>query len=468
MKRATSPPELVIPLTSKADAPLRLQLERGLRHAVQTGRLPVGALLPSTRVLAGDLGISRGVVLEAYEQLIAEGYLIARRGSATRVGARGAERGSASATDSISKAVYRYDFRPGVPDISLFPRRAWLISMRRAVGAAAHIAFDYPDPRGAESARARLSAYLNRTRATVTRSDHMLLCTGFAQGIRLVCQVLRERGVRRIAVEDPGAIDQCADIDAEGLEKVRVPVDNDGLRTDLLRETHAGAVLVTPAHQYPTGAVLAPHRRAALLDWASQRRAVIIEDDYDAEYRYDREPIGSLQGLAPDHVIYMGTASKTLSPALRLAWLALPPDFIEDVARAKLHADRGSPALDQLALADFLDRGELDRHLRKSRLIYRRRRDKLVAALGTHLPHLRPRGVAAGLHLMIELGRGADEQQIVEAAARRSIRLYGASSYRAVPATGPPALLLGYGALEENVVEEAVRHLASLLQKHSL
>jgi len=364
--------------------------------------------------------------------------------------------------------LYRYDFRPGVPDVSLFPRRGWLISMRRAMSVAPDIAFDYPDPKGAESARTALAAYLNRTRATVTRPDHIVLSTGFAQGIRLVCQVLRERGVRSIAVEDPGAVDECADIDAEGLDKVRIPVDDDGLRTDVLAQTQAGAVVVTPAHQYPTGAVLAPQRRAALLDWALRRRAVIIEDDYDAEYRYDREPIGSLQGLAPDHVVYMGTASKTLSPALRLAWLALPPDLVADVARAKLNADRGSPALDQLALADFLDRGELDRHVRKTRLIYRRRRDRLVTALATHLPHLQPRGVAAGLHLMIELGSAASEQGIVAAAASRSIRLSGASPYRAIREAGPPALILGYGGLEESSISEAVRHLAMLLREHDV
>jgi GntR family transcriptional regulator/MocR family aminotransferase len=225
---------------------------------------------------------------------------------------------------------------------------------------------------------------------------------------------------------------------------------------------------VTPAHQYPTGAVLAPERRAALLDWSSQRGAFIIEDDYDAEYRYDREPIGSLQGLAPDRVVYMGTASKMLSPALRLAWLALPADLANGVRRAKLEADRGSPVLDQLALTDFLNRGELDRHLRKTRLIYRARRDELMDALRTYLPHIRAHGVAAGLHVMIELGRDADEQKIVEAAARQSIRICGASIYRAKRDAGPPALVLGYGALQEGTVDEAVRILATVLREHDV
>src|SRR5262245_21682660 len=402
MKRATSSPEILIRLTPNGDASLRRQVESGLRQAIHNGRLAVGTLLPATRVLAADLGVSRGVVIEAYEQLLAEGYLTAHRGSSTRVARRCMEGVTSPDVEPVSATVYRHDFRPGVPDPSLFPRRAWLISMRRALDAAPYSAFDYPDARGVESARTELAAYLNRARATVTRADRITLCTGFAQGIRLICEALRNRGVRSIAVEDPGHIDQCANIETEGLKRIRIPVDHDGIRTDLLARTRAGAVLVTPAHQYPTGAVLSPQRRAALLDWSLQRGAFIIEDDYDAEYRYDREPIGSLQGLAPGRVVYVGTASKMLSPALRLAWLALPADLASGVRRAKFHADRGSPVFDQLALADFLKRGELDRHLRRTRLIYRARRDGLMEALRTYLPHLRPQGVAAGLHVMIE------------------------------------------------------------------
>ena len=468
MKRATSSPEILIRLTPKSDASLRLQVESGLRQAIHTGRLAAGTLLPATRVLAADLGISRGVVIEAYEQLLAEGYLTAQRGSATRVARRCTESVTSPAVEPVPTTAYRYDFRPGVPDPSLFPRRAWLISMRRAVEAAPYSTFDYPDPRGIEPTCTELAAYLNRARATVTRPDRITVCTGFAQGIRLICRALRERGVRSIAVENPGHIDQCADIDAEGLKKIRIPVDHDGLRTDLLARTHVGAVLVTPAHQYPTGAVLAPERRAALLDWSLQRGAFIIEDDYDAEYRYDHEPIGSLQGLAPDRVVYMGTASKMLSPALRLAWLVLPAELATGVRRAKMEADRGSPVLDQLALSEFLSRGELDRHLRKTRLIYRNRRDELMHALRIHLPHLRAQGVAAGLHVMIELRGDADEKKIVKAAARQSMRLCGASIYRANPSAGPPALVLGYGALKEGSVGEAVKMLATVLHECSV
>jgi GntR family transcriptional regulator/MocR family aminotransferase len=240
-------------------------------------------------------------------------------------------------------------------------------------------------------------------------------------------------------------------------------VDVRGLRVDRLARTDVGAVLVTPAHQYPTGAVLAPERRAALLDWAERTRGLIIEDDYDAEYRYDREPVGALQGLAPDRVVYVGTASKVLSPALRLGWLVVPSDFVGHVAQAKLHADRGSPALAQLAFADFLDRGELDRHLRRTRAVYRSRRDALVAALQAQFGVLPIQGVAAGLHLVIELEPDLDEEAVVAAAARRSVRVYGARAYRANPRQGPPALLIGYGGISESDMPEGVRQLAMAL-----
>ncbi len=462
MKRTTSATELLVRLERGNRVPLRLQLERELRGAIHTGRLSAGTLLPSTRALAADLELSRGVVVEAYEQLLAEGYLTSQHGSATRVAARQTA-DDVIAAKQLGVPVPRYDFRPGLPDLSLFPRHAWLASMRRALAAASDEAFDYPDPRGPEAVRVALATYLNRARATVVRPDRVVFASGSAQGIGLVCRVLHERGVRRLAVEDPGHADMCTDIQATGLETPRIPVDDNGLCIDHLSQIEAEAVLVTPAHQYPTGAVLAPARRAALLDWARQRGAIIIEDDYDAEYRYDREPIGSLQGLAPDRVVYVGSASKVLSPALRLGWLVVPAQLADDVARAKLQADRGSAAFEQLAFADFLERGAFDQHVRRSRQIYRRRRDALVAALRAFLPALRYHPVAAGLHLMFELDEHVDEQAVLEAAKRRSIRVYGASAYRAEPRSGPPGLVVGYGGLPESGIREAVEQLAQVL-----
>jgi GntR family transcriptional regulator / MocR family aminotransferase len=462
MKRTTFATELLLHIDRDTSAPLRLQLERELRRAVQTGRLNVGALLPSTRVLAADLRLSRGVVVEAYEQLLAEGYLRAERGSATRVAGRRTIDRAERSTEAAA-VPSRYDFRPGVPDLSLFPRRAWLSAQRRAFDSMPDTALDYPDPRGAAVARRALAVYLNRARATLAREDRVVFCNGSAQGIGLLCRVLRERGVRRIAVEDPGYADQCTNIQASGLETPRVPVDDRGLSVDRLDRIDAGAVLVTPAHQFPTGSVLAPERRTALLEWAARHHAVIVEDDYDAEYRYDREPIGALQGLAPDHVVYVGTASKVLSPALRLGWLLVPADLAAETTRAKLQADNGSAIPEQLALAEFIESGSFDSHLRRTRQIYRRRRDLLVSSLRQHLPHLRLHGVAAGLHVLVELAAGVSERAVIEAAAKQSIRLYGGATYRATPAAGPPAIVLGYGGLTESTIPEAVKALAQVL-----
>lgn len=464
MKRTTSAAELLVRLERRRGVPLRLQLERELRTAIQSGRLSPGSLLPSTRALAADLGLSRGVVVEAYEQLFAEGYLAARHGSATRVAAR--RRPAAPLpTPSPQPASPRFDFRPGLPDLSLFPRRRWMMCMRRALAAAPNLAFDYPDPRGVEPARAALATYLNRARGTAVHADNVLFCSGSAQGIGLICRVLKERGVRALAVEDPGHADQCTDIQTAGLKTPRIPVDAKGIRVDRLARSAAGAVLVTPAHQYPVGAVLAPERRAELLDWAERTGSLVIEDDYDAEYRYDREPVGALQGLAPERVIYVGSASKVLSPALRLGWLAAPSDLITEVAGAKLQADRGSSVFEQLALADFLDHGELDRHLRRTRPVYRQRRDTLVSALQAHLPDTVIHGVAAGLHLLIELDAAVDEETVVASAARRSVRVYGARPYRASARMGPSALIVGYGGISEALINEGVRELARIIEE---
>ena len=269
MKRTTF--EFPISL-SRGGEPLRTQLIRALRSAVQHGRLPAGSVLPATRVLAADLGLSRGIVVEAYEQLIAEGYFTARRGAATRVAAThtGAIRERRSRATALAPLAPppRFDFRPGVPDVSLFPARAWMRALRRAwaSGSSAHL--DYPDPRGVTETRAALATYLNRSRATIADAERIVMCTGFAQAARIAGEVLRARGIRRIAVEDPGHVEQCADLAAAGIELVRIPVDASGLVVERLLRTSVRAVLVAPAHQYPTGAVLAPERRAALLEWA--------------------------------------------------------------------------------------------------------------------------------------------------------------------------------------------------------
>jgi GntR family transcriptional regulator / MocR family aminotransferase len=456
--RTSRPLELLLPV-QRGSGTLRAQLERHLREAVRSGRLRAGSVLPSSRVLAEQLQISRGVVVEAYEQLAAEGYLVARPGSATRV-ADAALVGAAPPKPAAPSRPVRYDFRPGVPAVDTFPRSAWLASLRKALKEAPHAALGYGDARGQQPLREALAAYLGRVRGVAADPERVLVCSGFAQGTALVCRALRRRGARRVAMEDPCHPGQRAIVAGSGLEPVPVPVDDNGIQADRLGTVGADAVLVTPAHQFPTGIVLTPERRAALVDWAQRSQAVIVEDDYDAEYRYDREPIGAVQGLAPDRVVYAGSASKTLAPALRLGWLVLPAWLTDAVAEEKALDDLASPALEQLALADLLASGEVDRHLRRNRARYRSRRDALVAALGVHAPQVGVRGIAAGLHVVAQLPPWADEATVVAAARRRAVGVYAMSDYLFGASARPAALVLGYGGLGEPAIKQGVRLLA--------
>jgi GntR family transcriptional regulator/MocR family aminotransferase len=343
----------------------------------------------------------------------------------------------------------------------MFPRTQWLRSMRRVLSAAD---FGYLSGRGAPPLHDALAAYLNRVRGTSAKPSDIVICNGYAQGIALVVAVLATRGAKRLAVEDPSADDDAVPVArAAGLEVVGVPVDENGVRVDAIDRLEADALVLTPSHQWPTGAVLSARARAAAIRWAHERDALIVEDDYDAEYRYDRAPIGALHGLAPDRVIYAGTASKTLAPGLRLGWLVAPPRLVDDIVEAKTLADRGSPVLDQLAFADFLERGEFERHLRRMRPLYRRRRDALLAALGRELPDFEPAGVAAGLHLVAYLPPGLDEATVVEAAARSGVAVYGLAPYR-LSNEGPPAVLFGYATLDEETIERGVALVAQALR----
>jgi GntR family transcriptional regulator / MocR family aminotransferase len=456
-----SPPagDVLVEIARDSGVPLHRQIETSIRDGIRAGRLPRGTALPPTRRLAAELNVSRGVVIEAYQQLIAEGYLASRTGGYTRV-ASGPELLSASASAPPSRAP-QIDFCPCRGDGSMFPRAAWLRSMRRALATAD---FGYIGGRGAPALREALAAYLNRVRGTSARAGDIVICSGYAQGIALVVQVLAAAGARRLAVEDPSADDDAVPAArAAGLEIIGVPVGEDGVHVDALDRLDADALVLTPSHQWPTGAVLSAPSRAAAVRWARERDAVIVEDDYDAEYRFDRAPIGALQGLAPDRVIYAGTASKTLAPGLRLGWLVLPPQLVDRVAEAKLLADRGSPVLDQLAFADFLDRGEFDRHLRRMRPVYRRRRDALLAVLRSQLPGVEPAGIAAGLHLVAHLPPGLDEATVIEAAASHGVAVHGLEPYR-LSHPGRPGLILGYATLDEATIERGIETLAEALR----
>jgi GntR family transcriptional regulator / MocR family aminotransferase len=456
-KRTSYAPEMLVQLDRTGPEPILRQLERGLREAVRAKAVRAGAALPSSRTLAAELGVSRGVVVEAYEQLVAEGYLVSRGGGKTRVArTRATPRAEGRPTVTVE---YEYELRPGRPDMTAFPRDIWLRSFRRALASAPASRLSYLDGRGVPELRSELASYLNRVRGTVATADDVVITLGFSQGLALIAQALREDGHRRIAIEAASLLDARTILELEGMTRVPIPVDAEGIRVDLLDRARVGGVVVTPAHQYPTGAVLSPERRLALLAWADRHDGLVVEDDYDAEYRYDRQPVGALQGLRPSRVVYAGSASKVLAPGLRLGWLIAPTELATRLAAMKKARDGGSPALDQLTFADFIAHGELDRHLRRMRPIYRRRRDAVIAALARHLPQLEPVGAAAGLHILTWLPPGEAAGRIVDAAAAAGIGL----GSLATDGSSRDALVFGYGAIEERLIEPGIRRLARIV-----
>ena len=498
-------PELLLTVDRASGQPLRTQLEGGLREAIRTGRLPVGERLPSSRELARELRVSRGLVQECYAQLIAEGYLESRVGSATRVapglsaaaglagavaglgrvapGAAGAAApagGGAAARDAAGAgaagaggaavgARLIADFRSGVPDLAAFPRGDWVWAMREACREVATADLDYGDPRGSDVLRRVVAGYVRRVRAAAADPDRIVVCTGFAQGLGLSLRVLAARGVTRVAFEDPGygqaeTSSSIRTAGAAGAVAVHVPVDADGLDVAALAASGARAVVVTPAHQSPTGVVLTARRRHALVEWAARNDAYIIEDDYDSEFRYDREPVGVLQGLAPDRVLAIGTVSKALVPAIRLGWVLVPPALVEAVAEEKTLSDRGTSGLDQLAVAALLESGRYDRHLRRMRAGYAKRREALIGALAQHAPKVRLTGLAAGFHAVAHLPARADEQAVVAAARERSVGLYGMSLNRSDGSVRPPQLVIGFGHVAERAIEAGVAAVGDLLR----
>ena len=462
LNETSQPVELLVSVSRQAPGTLGAQIEDQLRRAIRDGGLRPGGQLPSTRDLARQLGISRRIAVDAYAQLAAEGYLRLRQGARPRVSDAGAVAPGPVAGAARQQPPPRFDFRPSVPDVSAFPRPAWQRCLRDAVTSISDHDLGYGDPRGVGALRAALADYLGRVRGAVADPDLVVVTSGYSQALGLVCRVLAARGARRIALEDPCNPEQGLIAARAGLEPIPVPVDGGGLRVDALARSAADAVVVTPAHQHPCGVVLSPERRTALVAWLRERDAVAIEDDYDAEFRYDRAAVGALQGLDPDRVVYAGSASKTLAPALRLGWLVLPPALLDGVVEEKVLADQGSARIEQLAFAGFLARGELDRHLRRMRGRYRARRDALVDALAAELPDAAVDGIAAGLHLTVRLPAGDDAEAIRAEARRRRIEFNTMRDYR--DGAVPPTLMLGYAQLSEPAIRAGVRELAGAVR----
>ncbi|HEX6336010.1 MAG TPA: PLP-dependent aminotransferase family protein [Jiangellaceae bacterium] len=419
----------------------RAVIERALRDAIRSGRLAAGARLPSTRALAAELGTSRGTVTAAYDQLTAEGYLVARHGSGTTV-ADLTDLSAPAPPMPAQKAAPRYDLRPGAPDVTAFPVAAWLRSARRAMSNAPASAFGYGDPAGQLPLRTALAEYLGRARGVLARPEQIVITTGYVQALALLAQVLGRDDA--IAMEDPGLPFHRDVVHHSGARVVPLPVDGDGARTDLLPETDVAACVLTPAHQYPLGLTLHPQRRHDAAEWARQRPGLIVEDDYDGEFRYDRQPVGAMQGIAPDHVVYVGTASKTLGPALRLAWVVLPERLVEPFIDAKRHADLHSDIVSQLTLADLIRTHAYDRHIRACRLRYRSRRDALVRRLAT-VPGVTVEGVAAGLHAVIRLAEPAGVDLARTEAARHDLALDDVDRHWHGSPRRRPGLIVGYG-----------------------
>ncbi|MFF7210353.1 PLP-dependent aminotransferase family protein [Streptomyces sp. NPDC008238] len=488
---AISGVDLHLDLTGGTGA--RAGLEKALREAVRDGRLAPGTRLPSSRTLAGDLGIARNTVADAYGQLVAEGWLSARQGSGTRVGdgwrpagpaaapsrggraragtaaphpgggATGAGTAEPPAGPPRQREHFPYDLRPGSPDLGSFPRAAWSAAARRALAAAPNDALGYTDPRGRPELREALAAYLGRVRGVRTAPEFVVVCTGFVQAAGLVGRALRTMGARRVAVEALAYPHTLRILRRAGLTTVPLAVDDDGAQVCAL-DAAVDAALLTPAHQFPYGAPLSPARRTATVAWARATGGLVIEDDYDGEFRYDRQPVGALQSLAPEHVVYAGTASKSLAPGLRLAWLALPPALVEPVITEKVLADHQSPVLDQLTLAELIVSGGYDRHVRRMRLHYRRRRDRLVTALATRAPAVRVSGIAAGLHAVLRLPPGTSGTALVARARERGLALQAVAEFGG---TDDDAIVVGYGAPPEHAFAGALDELCALLATHT-
>jgi GntR family transcriptional regulator/MocR family aminotransferase len=451
-------PSLFLRLDRDSELPLHEQIERAIRDGIREGRLTAGTRLPSSRALAAELDVSRGVVTEAYGQLSAEGYLLTRQGAPVRV-ARAVRPARPREPAGSLLPSFRYHFHPGLPDLAAFPRDRWLRSLRAALRQAPIDAVGYPDPRGVPALRQSLADYLGRVRGVAAEPEQLLICAGFSQAFSILCRWLAERGIERVALEDPGWHQHRLAVEAAGLEVVPIPVEAEGLRVDALEQAEVEVVLVTPAHQFPTGCVLSSERRTRLVEWAERGEGLIVEDDFDSELRYDRTAIGALQGLAPERVVYIGSASKRLAPAMRLGWMQLPSWLAWPLIQVKATEDAGSEAIGQLALHDFIERGELDRHLRRTRLLYERRRDALAQAVAEHLPGARLGEGNAGLYETLTLPDGEGESAVIAAAAEHGIGVEGLALH-SFSAEHPPTLVLGFACLPEPAISRGLRALA--------
>ncbi|WP_326793466.1 aminotransferase class I/II-fold pyridoxal phosphate-dependent enzyme (plasmid) [Streptomyces sp. NBC_00841] len=445
----------------RAGRGVRRALAKAVREAVRTGHLAPGTRLPSSRQLAADLGLARNTVADAYADLVAEGWLTARRGSGTLVADRMTTRPILARSAAEPSGDPCHDLIPGNPDLTAFPRAAWLKATRRALAAAPDDALGYGDPRGRPELRAALADHLARARSVYVSPEHILICAGVPHGLQILSGVLAGRGARNVAVESYGLDRYWGLLAAAGLKTLPLPLDIHG--TDPVPPVGTDAVLLTPAHQFPVGTALQRDRRTAVVDWARRTGGLVLEDDYDGEFRFDRQSVGALQGLDPDCVVYLGTASQTLAPGLRLAWMALPPTLAEEAVAVKGQID-SCEVFSQLTMAEFITSGAYDRHVRAARRRYRDRRDALVTALAQHAPKVRVIGTPAGLHTVLGLPPGT-EQRVLQSATRQGLKVAGLSQYRHERSLNAmaDALVVGYGVPSDAAWPQALSALVRIL-----
>ncbi|GGS57011.1 GntR family transcriptional regulator [Planobispora rosea] len=445
---------------------LHERLTAAIRGAILAGRLSPGDALPPSRALAQELSCSRWVVNEAYGQLVAEGHLTARQGSGTRVApdvpARSAVPPAVPPVRAPSPVVA--DLRPGAPDVARFPAAAWNRATHHVLmaGGGSDV---FPPAEGVRRLREVVSGYLGRTRGVTVSPEEVVITCGTTHAVGLLAGVLARRSASLLAVEDPGwrRFDDAA-VHA-GLAIEPVAVDREGIDVGRLRRTDPDAVLCSPAHQFPTGAALSAGRRRALLAWAAERSAVVLEDDYDAEFRYDRKPIGALAALDRDNIAYLGSASKTLHPGLRMGWMVPPARLRDPVIEALERSGAGPGVFDQLALARLIDAGDYDRHLRRARALYRERREAVLTALRGHsvIRDAGPvEGIAAGLHLVLPLPPGHDDREVADRLERRGVLVMPLSRYARRRLR--PSLVIGYGRLSPARAGLAAAEIAAVLE----
>jgi GntR family transcriptional regulator/MocR family aminotransferase len=462
MPRHLQAHDLLVTIDRARRASIGRQIEDQLRDAIRSGRLRGGTELPSTRACAEDLAVSRGVIERAYAQLAAEGYIDLRRGANPSVRDGNLRVGPADETSEPLRL--RFDLRPHMPDVGEFPRHSWERSQRSAVVGASAADLGYGDPAGAWPVRVAVSEYLGRARGVLAGPSDTLMTAGTSSALSLVCRSLARRGATAIAFENPSQYTHHLIAERAGLGVVGIEVDEEGLDVDRLGEHAVQAVVVTSAHQFPTGCVLSDDRRAALVEWARATGGLIVEDEYDAEFRYDRSPVAALQGLAPECVAYLGSTSKTLAPALRLGWAVLPDGLFDDMRRELEATILHVPTLTQLAFADFLERGEFARHVRRMRSIYRQRRATLVEALDEQLGIEPVGGIAAGLHVVLGIETLEQEGRVAMSMRSRRIAVQTLSTHCLSGYAGAAGVLLGYGAVSTASIDAVVEQFADVLR----